>query len=160
MFLSLHLIAHSGSTVSFILERLTQALRLSRSQQQATIYGVAGLAHGNTMQSIGNFVTSPTTCNSKRKEISVTTMIVPRVTYNLPLNSMELDAKWKHFSDIQLADPKFCSPSKIDLLLGVDIFITVLFNSWQFGPPGSPTVLEDRLRLDTCWRSWCRTLYS
>ena len=33
----------SGSTVSFISERLAQVLRLPRSQQQATIHGVAGL---------------------------------------------------------------------------------------------------------------------
>ena len=111
----------SGSTVSFVSERLAQTLRLPRSQQQATIYGVAGLAHGNTMQSIGTFIISPTTCNSKLKEISVTAVIVPRVTNNLPLKSMELDAKWKHLSDIQLADPDFGSPSKIDLVLGVDI---------------------------------------
>ena len=132
----------SGSTVSFVSEQLAQTLRLPRSQQQATIYGVAGLAHGNTMQSIGTFIISPTTCNSKRKEISVTAVIVPRVTNNLPLKSMELDAKWKHLADIQLADPDFGSPSKIDLLLGVDIFVTVLLNGRRFGPPGSPTALE------------------
>ena len=132
----------SGSTVSFVSERLAQTLRLPRSQQQATIYGVAGLAHGNTMQSIGTFIISPTTCNSRRKEISVTAVIVPRVTYNLPLKSVELDTKWKHLSDIQLADPEFGSPSKIDLLLGVDIFIAVLLNGRRFGPPGSPTALE------------------
>ena len=69
-------------------------------------------------------------------------MIVPRVTFNLPLKSMQLDAKWKHLSDIQLADPDFGYPSKIDLLFGVDIFITVLLDGWRFGPPGSPTALE------------------
>ena len=39
----------SGSTVSFISERLAQVLRLPRSQQQAIIYGVAGLAHGSSV---------------------------------------------------------------------------------------------------------------
>lgn len=55
---------------------------------------------------------------------------------------MELDAKWKHLFDIQLADPDFGSPSKIDLLLEVDIFDAVLLNGQRFGPPGSPTALE------------------
>ena len=76
------------------------------------------------------FVISPT--NSTHKEISVTAVIVSRVTSNLPLKSMQLDAKWKHLSDIQLADPDFGSPGKIDLLLGVDIFITVLLNGGGF----------------------------
>ena len=68
----------SGSTVSFISEWLAQVLRLPRSQQQATIYGVAGLAHWNSVQSIATFVLSPT--NSTHKEMSVTAVIVPRVT--------------------------------------------------------------------------------
>ena len=130
----------SGSTVLFVSERLAQALRLPRSQQQATIYGVAGLAHRSSVQSIGTFVISPT--NSTHKEISVTAVIVPRVTSNLPLKSMQLDTKWKHLSDIQFADPDFGSPGKIDLLLGVDIFISVMLNGRRFGPPGSPTALE------------------
>ena len=69
-------------------------------------------------------------------------MIVSRVTSNLPLKSMQLDAKWKHLSDIQLADPDFGSPGKVDLLLGVDIFITVLLNGRRLHPAGSPTALE------------------
>jgi hypothetical protein len=92
----------SGSTVSFVSERLAQTLRLPRSQQQATIHGVAGLAHGNSVQSIGNFIISST--NHKHKEISATAVIVPRVIHNLPLKSMELDANWKHLSDIQIAN--------------------------------------------------------
>ena len=91
-----------GSTV-FVSERLAEILQLPRSQQQGTIYGVANLAHGNTTQSIGTFIISPTTCmqcNSKYKEISVTAIIVPHVNYNLHLKSMELDVKWKHLSDI------------------------------------------------------------
>jgi hypothetical protein len=39
---------------------------------------------------------------------------------------------------IRHTDSEFGSPSKIDLLLGVDIFIAVLLNGWRFGPPGSP----------------------
>ena len=130
----------SGSTVSFISERLAQALRLPRSQQQATIYGVAGLAHGSSVQSVGTFTISPT--NSTHKEVSVTAVIVPRVTTNLPLKSMQLDPNWKHLSDIQFADPEFGSPGKIDLLLGVDVFIRVLLNGRRCGPPGSPTALQ------------------
>ena len=66
-------IAPDGSSVNaralldrviFISKQLAQALRLPRSQQQATIYGAAGLAHGS---SVGTFVISPT--SSTHKEI-------------------------------------------------------------------------------------------
>lgn len=130
----------AGSTASFISERLAQALRLPQSQQPATIDGVAGLTHGSSVHSTGTFIISPT--NSTRKEISVTAVILPRVTTNLPLKSVPLDPKWKHLSGIQLADPDFGTPGKIDLLLGVDIFISVLLNGRRLGPPGSPAALE------------------
>lgn len=95
------------------------------------------------MQSIGTFVISPV--NATHKKISVTAVIVPCVTSNLPLRSIQLDTKWKHLTDIQFADPDFDSPGKIHLLLGVDIFISVMLNGKQFGPPGSPTALETSL---------------
>lgn len=130
----------SGSTVSFISEQLAQELRLAWSQQQATIYGVAGLAHGSSVHSIGTFIISPT--NSSHKEFSVTAVIVPRATSNLPLIKVNAAGYQMEELGIQLADPDFGSPSKIDLLLGVDKFVTVLLNSRRFGPPGSPTALE------------------
>ena len=115
-------------------------LRLPRSQQQATIHGVAGIAHGSSVQSISTFKVLPT--NSTHGEISVTAVVVPRVTANLPLKSIQLNPEWKHLSGIQLADPDFGFPSKVDLLLGVDVFVNVLLNGQRIGPPGTPTALE------------------
>ena len=60
----------------------------------------------------------------------------------MPLKSMQPDSKWKHLSGIQFADPDLGSPSKIDLLLRVDMFISVLLNGRQLEPPGSLTALE------------------
>ena len=49
---------------------------------------------------------------------------------------------WKHISDLPLADPGFRQPGRIDLLLGVDVFIDVLRHGRRSGPPESPTALE------------------
>ena len=40
------------------------------------------------------------------------------------------------------SDPGFRQPGCIDILLGVDIFVDVLFHGWRRGPPGSPTAFE------------------
>ena len=45
-------------------------------------------------------------------------------------------------SGLKLADPKFANPGKIDLLLGVDVFVDALLTGRKIGPPGSPTALE------------------
>ena len=44
--------------------------------------------------------------------------------------------------NLPLADPGFGRPGKIDLLLGVDIFVDVLCHGRRFGPPGSPVAFE------------------
>ena len=49
---------------------------------------------------------------------------------------------WKHLSDIQLADPTFGHPGRIDILLGVDILVQVLLHDQQVGPPGSPVAFK------------------
>ena len=46
--------------------------------------------------------------------------------------------------DIPLADPDFGRPGRIDLLLGVDIFIESLLHGRRIGPPGSPTAFETK----------------
>lgn len=42
--------------------------------------------------------------------------------------------KWKRLSDIQLADPTFGHPGRIDVLLGVHIFVEVLLDGQRTGP--------------------------
>ena len=45
-------------------------------------------------------------------------------------------------TDIPFADPNFDSPGKVDILLGVDIFVEVIRQGRRMGPPGSPSTLE------------------
>ena len=49
---------------------------------------------------------------------------------------------WKHISDLPLADPSFGEPGRIDILLGVDIFVDILLSGRRTGPPGTPMALE------------------
>ena len=130
----------SASSASFVSERLTQALCLPRTSQTARISGVAGLSHDSPLQSIANFTISPVRSSSKRFDI--TAIVVPRVTCDLPLHPISYCPAWNHLSDIPLADPDFGHPGRIDILLGVDIFVDVLLHGRRFGPPGSPVAFE------------------
>ena len=55
---------------------------------------------------------------------------------------MPFDSGWNHLSGLQLADPDFGRPVRIDILLGIDIFTEVLGHGRRFGPPGSPSAFE------------------
>ena len=128
----------SASSTSFISERLAQGLHLTHSRQAAHILGVAGLSHKLHTQSVVTFHAS--SVHSQSKQIDVTAIVVSKVTCHLPL---PFDPRWKHLSGLQLADPEFDVPDRIDVLLGVDVFAEVLQQGWRNGGiPGSPTDVE------------------
>lgn len=132
----------SASSASFVSERVSQSLKLPRSGQNMHISGVAGLAHSVPMQSITNFNIS--SIHSPHPKFSVTAIVVPRVTRDLPLRPIALDTSWSHLVDISLADPDFGTPSKVDLLLGVDVFAEIMMQGRRAGSPGSPTAFETK----------------
>ena len=132
----------SASSASFISERLTQVLRFPRTTQRMQISGVAGLSHGVPVQSITQFTVAPVTSPHDRSSVSA--IVVPRVTCDLPVSPVTFKSSWKHLTDIPLADPEFGCPGRIDLLLGVDIFVSSLLHGRRTGPPGSPTAFETK----------------
>ena len=118
-------------------ERLTQSLNLPRSPRSTRIMGIVGLSHTPASQALTQHIISPT--DNPTKEFSVTAMILPRITCDLPLHLVSFSPRWTHLSDVTLADPDFGHPEKIDLLLGIDIFSQSLRHGRQHGPPGSPS---------------------
>ena len=55
---------------------------------------------------------------------------------------MTFKSDWTHLDNMLLADPQFNSPGRIDLLLGVDIYVESLLHGRRTGPPGSPVALK------------------
>ena len=68
--------------------------------------------------------------------------MVPRVTSDLPLNPISLKPDWTHLKNISLPDPQFDTPGRIDLLLGVDVYVDLLLHNQWSGPPGSPVAYK------------------
>ncbi len=97
-------ILDSGSSASFISERLAQSLSLSRSNQSTRISGVAGFS-SSSVHPITSFrifsSLSPT------KKFFTSAVVVPRVTCDLLLHQVHFSRNWNHLSGLQLADPHF-----------------------------------------------------
>ena len=83
--------------------------------------------------------------HSPETKYHITAVVIPRVTCDLPLQPVHINSKWNHLSDLQLADPDFRLPGKIDILLGADVYADVLLHGRQAEPPGSPTSFETQL---------------
>ena len=132
----------SASSASFVSEHLSQSLRLTRSQQVVQISGIAGLSHKSPLQAVASL--SISAVRSPSKKFKVTAVVVPCVMCDLPLLLVPFYLEWRHLEGIPLADPYFGLPGRIDILLGVDIFVEVLRQGWRTGAPGSPSAFETK----------------
>ena len=77
--------------------------------------------------------------------MDITAIIILKVTCDLPLQPIHFNLSRNYLSDIPLAAPDFTSPSRIDILLGVDIFAAVLLDGLCMDHPGSPVAFETEL---------------
>ena len=107
------------------------------------ISGVAGLSHESPLKSVATFTISALRAPSNK--YGITAVVVPRVTCDLPLRPIPYDLRWNHLSNIRLADPNFGLPGRVDILLGVDVFVEVLKHGRRIGPPGFPSAFETEL---------------
>ncbi|XP_055527916.1 uncharacterized protein LOC129720455 [Wyeomyia smithii] len=111
---------NSGAMANFVSESMCDILSLPKSCANVPIVGVNGTKM-NAMFKINATVKSKTT----DYESSIDYLVVPRVTGALP--SLKLNSKnWPIPTELQLADPKFFIPSRIDILLGAEVFFDLL----------------------------------
>ena len=132
----------SASSASFISDQLSQSLYLPRSHHNITITGVGGMSHNSHIKTSTNFHVS--LIQSPNDKIAVTAVVVPEVTCELPHYHIPFDSQWSHLSDLELADPEFGTPGRIDVLLGVDVFTQVLLHGRRVGPVNSPVGIETK----------------
>ena len=133
----------NASSASFITQHLAQSLNLPSSRQSIHVSGIAGVSPGGPAQTVASLQISSIVSDSEK--INLSAIVVPKVTCDLPLSTVHFDPNWKHLTGLSLADPDFGKPGKIDLLLGVDIFVDVLLNGRRTGFSGFPVALETRL---------------
>ena len=84
----------SGSSVSFITERLVQTLGLACSTSEMQVLGIAGIIHPSTRQTVTSFMISPIHCRDK--SINLSAVVIPQVTCELPISAVPYSPSWKH----------------------------------------------------------------
>ena len=135
-------ILDSASSASFISERLAQSLCLPRLHQSTKIIGVACLSSKSPIQSITKFGVTAT-----RKSVGQLLWYPVSLAIYLFIIIISFDSRWNHLSDVKLADPDFGCPGKIDILLGVEVFVDVLLHGRRIGPPNSPVTFKTKFGL-------------
>ena len=64
--------------------------------------------------------------------------VLSRVTTDMPVSQVESIDKWKHLSGLDLSDPDFGTPARVDVLLGADYYGEILRHGRRWGPRGTP----------------------
>jgi hypothetical protein len=68
--------------------------------------------------------------------------VLPNITGDQPSNPVDI-SRWKHISNLNLADPDFNSPHRVEMLLGGDVYATLLRPGVLLGTnPGEPAAIN------------------
>lgn len=113
-------ILDSASQSNFITEECCKRLKLKQNSSIIEIFGIASLASRSS---------SETSCSLKPLNklspiITSTFLVLPQICTNIP--SVSISPNYFSQCNIDFADPSFFASSPIDLLLGAEIFSSVL----------------------------------
>ncbi|XP_032589276.1 uncharacterized protein LOC116804701 [Drosophila mojavensis] len=122
----------SGSQVNFITEELAKQLKLERQRSGTQLLGIAN-CQSSVRHSVQTSIASRTDDLETRRDFGVLRSIS---SYQPEKHTEEIKVP----ENVQLADPQFQKPQRIDLLLGADIFFDILREGKIKGPDDSPTL--------------------
>ncbi|XP_050547611.1 uncharacterized protein LOC126909236, partial [Daktulosphaira vitifoliae] len=130
----------SGSMSNFMTRRLANSLQLYQEKTNLTIFGIGNSSNG----ALGRVHCQIQATNSTYKQ-RTSFVLLKDVTDRIPIARVPL-ASVPIPSQIQLADPKFNEPSHIDLLIGAELFFTLL--------RGEHVTLSDSITLQNTVFGW------
>ncbi|XP_077282625.1 uncharacterized protein LOC143908736 [Temnothorax americanus] len=124
----------SASQLNFISESCMQRGGFGRTKCHTVVLAVndtkAAATRGRT-----SLVIQAQGRESTRTPVEAT--ILPRISAPLPSSQVERRA-WKHLNGLRLADPQYHRPGPIDILIGAEIFASLLRDGRRVGKNGEP----------------------
>lgn len=118
---------------SFITDRAVQLLQLSRQKASLNLklleFG-SGSGHQSVTIKLGSI-------HNDDVEYVFTAYILKRITDTLPESKLRID-EWTHLTGLQLADSKFFMPSNVDLLIGGNVYDSIIRHDIRPGKKNAP----------------------
>lgn len=130
-----------GSEACFITEAVVQRLNLKRDSVNADVVGLGRSEAGNAKSKVH---VTMLTKDTEQRSIDIHALVFKSLTNLLPSQTIPV-LKWNHLQNLDLADPKYFEPSKIDLLLGADVYAQIIQAGLRKGPVGAPTAQRTML---------------
>ncbi|XP_052759046.1 uncharacterized protein LOC128202504 [Galleria mellonella] len=141
--ITLRCLIDPGSQASFITESAVQLLTLKKIPYKSVITGL-GSDQGHSLTSKSMVSLSLQSLHDPNFTFKVQAFVLSKLTSILPERKVIVEL-WSEFSNINLADPLFHTPNKIDILLGADVYSQILLDGVIKGPPGVPIAQQTTL---------------
>ncbi|KAJ0169552.1 hypothetical protein K1T71_014737 [Dendrolimus kikuchii] len=122
-----------GSQACFITEAMVQYLRLKRIPVKGTVTGLGNNKTISTKYIVHLLIESRTDPEFK---LTVKAYVIRNITSYIPEQNIDI-INWAEINTLLLADPYFGKPNKIDVLLGADVYSSIIKEGLKKSPPGT-----------------------
>lgn len=112
-----------GSQASFVTEATVQLLNLPRRSVSGWVSGV-GERQTKIKHRVTLYIKS---CHNPNASVRVEAYVLRSLTTMLPTTNLGIP-EWSDLKDLELADPGFATPGRIDILLGAEVYSEVLLD--------------------------------
>ena len=136
---ALRALLDQGSQASFITEAAVQLLQLKKIATKTAISGLGGGQSNTTSKYV--VMINIQSLRDPTFTLQVKAYVLSKVTSILPERKFSL-LDWPDLNKIELADPYFNTPNKIDILLGSEVYSKVLKEGLIKDPKGK-TMAQD-----------------
>ena len=129
----------SGSQVNFVTEEMANRLELPKKPVNVPIVGINALrSHARDK------VTLKFKSRVSDFQASLECLVTPKVTGTIPSSKINI-GQWELPDGVVLADPGFHTPDKVDLLIGAELFFSILKPSQLFLKDSMPQLRDTHL---------------
>ncbi|XP_076301716.1 uncharacterized protein LOC143219724 [Lasioglossum baleicum] len=127
-----------GSETSFITEAMAHLLRAKRTRVTTSISAVGGIHAGTVCHAVQLQVAHR---SSATPAISTIALVLPALSTYAPKRIRDSQAL-AHLANLEWADPDPSSRAEIHLLLGADVYHSLILHGVRKGPHGLPVAQE------------------
>ncbi|XP_011884042.1 PREDICTED: uncharacterized protein LOC105571179 [Vollenhovia emeryi] len=124
-----------GSAVSFVSETLCQTMRTKRYRANLRVHCFGERYSGVAKSRVSLILSS---CNGQGPSFPLNAFIYQKITSYAVSRNKSIDS-WPHLSNLSLADADPFSNHPIHLLIGADLYGSLLLHQIKQGPIGTPT---------------------
>lgn len=124
-----------GSQASFITEYAVQLLQLHKLPIRGIVSGLGGDENSLSVKYMVQFKLQ-SICSSF--SCGIQAYVLNRLTSTLPSQQIEIE-NWPELAELTLADPGYGTPSKVDMLLGAEVYAQILADGIVRNPLGTLT---------------------